>query len=103
MASIRKRGNAYQITVSDGRYPDGRKRFVTATFKPDPQKSDRQNQKALEYFAADFERSVLAGKNFDGQKMTFAELVEKYKRQYGERRLQEKKHWNHTMICYDIM
>ena len=96
MASIKKRGNSYMVTVSDGYYPDGKKRLKTATFKPDPQKSDRQNKKDLEYFAADFERSVLAGKNFDGQKMTFAELVEKYERQYGERRLQEK-----TLESYD--
>lgn len=90
MASIRKRGNAYRIHVSDGYYPDGRKRVRTATFQPDPTKTDRQNQKALEYFAADFERSVLAGSNFDGEKMTFAELVKEYERKYGERRLQEK-------------
>lgn len=90
MASIRKRGSAYQITVSDGRYPDGRKRFVTATFKPDPEKTERQNQKALDYFAADFERSVHAGSSFDGQKMTFSELVKEYEKQYGEKKLQKK-------------
>lgn len=36
MASIRKRGNNYQVTVSNGRDITGRQLLETATFRPDP-------------------------------------------------------------------
>ena len=48
MASIRKRGNSYQITVSNGRDSSGKQLIETATFTPDPDKTEKQNQKALE-------------------------------------------------------
>ena len=42
MASIRKRGKGYQITVSNGRKPDGTQIVETATFIPDPYKTEKQ-------------------------------------------------------------
>lgn len=55
MASVRKRGNSYQITVSNGRNIYGKQLIETATFVPDPNRTERQNQKALEKFVFEFE------------------------------------------------
>ena len=71
MASIRKRGNSYQITVSNGRRIDGSQIVETATFTPDPKRTEKQNQKALEKFVFEFEEKVKSGKFLDGEKITF--------------------------------
>ena len=42
MASVRKRGNSYQITVSVGRDMYGKKIVETATFTPDPGTGKRE-------------------------------------------------------------
>lgn len=49
MASIRKRKNTYQITVSKGRDISGTQLVETTTFTPDPAKTEKQNQKVLSF------------------------------------------------------
>ena len=44
MASVRKRGNSYQITVSVGRDMYGKKIVETATFTPDPGNQKGESQ-----------------------------------------------------------
>ena len=58
MASVRKRGNSYQVTVSNGRRADGSQILETATFTPKTGMTPRQIEKALEQFKFDFERDV---------------------------------------------
>lgn len=88
MSSIRKRGGSYQITVSNGRDSQGKQIIETATFTPDPKRTEKQNQKALQEFALDFERKVKAGKYLDGEKILFSEFVEKWFTEYAEPHLQ---------------
>lgn len=88
MASIRKRGNSYQVTVSNGRKPDGSQIIETATFKMDPTKTEKQNQKALEVFAFEFEQKVLSGKYLDGEKLTFQAFTEIWQTDYAEQHLE---------------
>lgn len=76
MASIRKRGNSYQITVSNGRRADGTQILETDTFTPDPGMTPRQIKKALEAFTVDFEREVKAGQNVKGHRMTLKQLAD---------------------------
>ena len=84
MASIRKRGNAYQIEVACGYDSTGKKIRRTTTFRPDPltakghTKSETTIQKEVAAFAADFERKVLTGCATDGQRITFERFSEKY-------------------------
>ena len=75
MASIRKRGKGYQIRVSYGYNPDGSQKIETMTWKPDPDKTDTQNERALKLAAAEFEARVIAGKHLDGEKLTFSQFV----------------------------
>lgn len=83
MASVRKRGNSYQITVSNGRDMNGKQLIETATFTPDPQRTDKQNQKALEKFIFEFEEKVKSGKFLDGEKLTFSAFTEKWLIEYA--------------------
>lgn len=87
MASIRKRGNSYQITVSNGRKADGSQIIETTTFTPDPNKTEKQNQKALEVFIVKFEEQVKSGKFLDGEKITFQEFSNRYLEEYAEQHL----------------
>ena len=75
MASIRKRGNTYQITVSNGRDSFGKQIIETATFTPDPERTEKQNQKALEKFIFEFEEKVKSGKYLQGEKLTFQDFT----------------------------
>lgn len=83
MASVRKRGNSYQITVSNGRDMNGKQLIETATFTTDPQRTDKQNQKALEKFIFEFEEKVKSGKFLDGGKLTFSAFAERWLKEYA--------------------
>lgn len=76
MASVRKRGNGYQITVSNGRNADGSQIIETSTYTPEPGMTKRQIEKALNEFVVDFERDVKSGQNVKGERLTFAKLSE---------------------------
>ena len=78
MASIRKRGNSYQITVSNGRRADGSQIVETATFTPDLGMTPKQIEKALEQFKVEFERDVKSGQNVKGRRMTLKQLGEQF-------------------------
>lgn len=81
MASIKQRGNSYTVTISKGRDINGRKITESRTFHPDPQKTDKQNQKALAQFAADFERKVKDGRTA-GDNVTFEAFARNWLENY---------------------
>lgn len=87
MASITKRGNAYRVSVSNGRDGNGKQIIETATFRPDPQRTEKQNQKALERFVFEFEEKVKSGKYLDGEKITFQTFSETWLHDYAAQRL----------------
>ena len=76
MASIRKRGNSYQITVSVGRDIYGKKLVETATFAPDPGMGKLEEKQALNQFVAYFEKRVKSGANIKAERMTLRDLSE---------------------------
>lgn len=73
MAAIQPRRNAkgeitsYRITVSCGYDSTGRKIIHRQSWKPDLTKSDRQNQKALQRAALEFEQSIEQGYQIDNR------------------------------------
>lgn len=82
MASIRPRKNkngeitSYQIRVFKGTAPDGTElKPYTASFKPDLNKTDRQNEKTLNKFVVEFEEKCKNGLAADNRQ-TFAEYAE---------------------------
>lgn len=88
MASITKRKNSYRVSVSNGRRPDGSQIIETATFRPDPNKTEKQNLKALEIFAFEFEQKVRSGKYLDGEKLTFQAFTEIWQQEYALQHLE---------------
>lgn len=88
MASIRKRGKSYQVTVSNGRDIHDKQILETATWVPDPNKTEKQNQKALERFAMDFEDKVKSGKYLKGEKMTYQEYSALWLSEYAEKQME---------------
>ena len=53
MASVRKRGSAYQIAVSCGYDATGKQIRRTMTYKPDPNMTEKQVQKELRFVATE--------------------------------------------------
>ncbi|MCM1382777.1 MAG: site-specific integrase [Muribaculaceae bacterium] len=61
MATIRKRGNSYQIRVSCGYDTKGNQIEQSMTWKPSPNMTERQIQKELNRVAVKFEESCMSG------------------------------------------
>ena len=99
MASIRKRGSSYQITVSKGRDIHNKQILETTTWVPDPEKTDRQNEKALQKFALDFEEKVKNGKYLKGEKMTYQEYIPLWLEEYGQKQLESTS----LELCTDVL
>ena len=89
MASIQERNGSYQIKVSNGRDLNGKQIIETATFTPDPNKTKKQNEKALKKFALDFEETVKAGELLKGDKVTFAKYSELWLAEYAEKQMEK--------------
>lgn len=89
MASIRKRGNSYQIIVSNGRDSNGKQIIETATFTPDPERTARQNQKALDKFVMEFEEKVKNGKYLKGEKMSYKEYISVWLDEYASKQMKK--------------
>ena len=83
MAQIRKRGNSYQITVNNGTDMNGKRVQETMTFHPDPSLTPKQQEKALQKAAMEFEERVKNGSCIDGDKTTFAQFYEKWYSEYA--------------------
>ena len=88
MASIRKRGNSYQISVSNGRDISGKQIFERTTFTPPAGMTDKQTEKAVNSYAVKFEEKVKSGQYLSGEKMTLVDFIEEWKKQAkGELRI----------------
>lgn len=89
MASITKRNNSYRITVSNGRDIYDRQIIKTTTWKPDPNKTQKQNQRDLQRFAMDFEDRVHNGKVLKGEKMTYLEFSRLWLKEYAHFQMEQ--------------
>lgn len=87
MATIRKRKDNYEVGVYCGS-DHGKNVYKYATFCPDPKKSDRANQKALNEFAVDFERKCKAGVSGDSN-ATFETFSNEWMESYAAGELEK--------------
>ena len=78
MASIRKRGNNYQITVSLGRNTEDQKVRESVTFTPTAT-TEKGREKEVAEFAADFEKRVKEGKYLSGEKLSYKDVCERWR------------------------
>jgi len=88
LASIEKRSDtSYRITVSAGYDTQGKQIKKRKTIKLDPSLTERQKEKEIQKQAALFEREVETGIYLDAGKITFAEFVDRWLRDYAESNL----------------
>ena len=85
MATIRKRGDSYQIRVSVGYDTKGNHKEQAMTWKPEPGMTQRQIEKELNRQAVMFEESVNHG--FKTSAMKFQELAEEWFENYAKNAL----------------
>ncbi len=91
MASIRKRGkNSYQIIVSCGYDSTGKKLTEQKSVKRPADMTDKQWERELEKLALDFEHQVETGQYLDGNKITFAEFIDRWIKDYAQPELAPK-------------
>lgn len=89
MASIRKRGDTYQIRVSCG-YNSLNKQIVkTMTYKPAPNMTEKQIQKELERQSILFEEKCKTGRFLNGN-IKLSEFIQKWFCDYAEKQLKAK-------------
>ena len=105
MASIKKiegkRGISYKITVTKGRDIKGKQIRHFMTWKPDPDMTARQAQKALRRAAVDFERQIELGFRPDDRQtfQQYAEYVLECKRTAGAHPLTLDSYKKHCRQC----
>lgn len=85
MATIRKRGNSYQIRVSNGYDTKGNHKEQSMTWKPLEGMTERQIQKELNRQAVMFEESVSRG--FKNSAIKFEELCEEWFEEHAKTNL----------------
>ena len=102
MASIRKiegkKGVSYKIEVSNGYDVNGKKIRETTTFVPDPSMTKKQQERALQKFAMEFEDKVKRGNCIEGDKITLAEFTEKWFEDYAEGQLERTTLWRYRYV-----
>lgn len=81
MATIRKRGQTYQIRVSCGYDTKGNHKEQAMTWKPEEGMTERQIQKELNRVAVMFEESCMRG--FKSSAIKFEELAEEWFENYA--------------------
>ena len=89
MATIRKRGNNYQIRVSCGYNSNGEQIIKSMTYKPLPNMTFKQIQKELDRQAVLFEEKCLTGTYLDGN-IKLCDFIEKWLEDYAEKQLKSK-------------
>lgn len=82
MATIRKRGNSYQIRVSAGYDTKGNHKEQSMTWKPDAGMTPRQIEKELQRQAVMFEEAVMRG--FTTKAIKFEELCDEWFEEYAK-------------------
>ena len=89
MAQIRNRGNGhYLIVVSMGYDSKGKKLQKAASYTVDAKQTPRQQEKALQAFAAAFEAKVKNGLYLDADTTTLADFSQRWMEEYVKPNLQ---------------
>lgn len=88
MASIKKRGNSYTITVSSGYDSNGKQVLHYKTYVPKG-KTLAAIRRELETVAMEFEDEVKAGKYLDGDHLNFEQLIERWQENYASTNLSQ--------------
>ncbi len=84
MASIKKRGDSYLVTVSLGYDDKTKKKIVKSkTYKP-KETAPKKIEREVQAFAVKYEEEVRNNKYYDGDNMTFRQFVDIWERDYAK-------------------
>ena len=97
MATVRKRGEAYQIRVSCGMDSQGKQVIKTCTWKPEPGMTAKQTEKELQRQIVAFENKVKQGYAAENR-LTFERYAE-YVMQLKETKGKKHAHLTATLKC----
>lgn len=89
MATIRKRGNSYQIRVSCGYNTAGEQIIKNMTWKPAPNMTKKQIKKELERQAVLFEKQCQSGLYLSGD-IKLADFADKWLNEYAKKQLKAR-------------
>ena len=101
MATIRKRGNSYQIRVSCGYNVKGEQITKTTTWTPAPKMTKKQIEKELERQAVLFEEKCRTGVYLDGN-IKLSDFAEKWLADYGQKQLKAETYYVYTLMLKRI-
>ncbi|MBP3267086.1 MAG: site-specific integrase, partial [Ruminococcus sp.] len=96
MATIRKRGDAYQIRVSVGYDTKGRHKEQAMTWKPEPGMTEKQIQKELNRQAVMFEEKCAHG--YCATAVKFQDLAEEWFDLYAKYNLRKTTYQRMTQL-----
>lgn len=96
MATIRKRGNGYQIRVSCGYDMNGKQVIRTKSWTPDSKMTEKQIEKELNKQAVLFEEACING--YMTSAMKFSEFAERWKQEYAKNKLKQTTIYNMSHI-----
>ncbi len=94
MATVKKRGNTFQITVSLGTDVHGKKIRKTTTFKPPENTAPKKAEKLANEFAVDFERKC-RGMTSLNENMRFVDMAVWFIENYAKNKLKEITAYNY--------
>lgn len=83
MASIKKRGKTFQITVSLGRDSNNKQILKQVTYTPDPSLTLKQQQKSAQAYAIQYEHDVRTGQVIADPKLTVADFCTQWLADYA--------------------
>lgn len=89
MANISKRGDSYRITVSCGFNGNNKHIRKYMTYKPPTGLTPKQEQKAVEKAALEFEKKCLSGQVLD-ENTRFRDFADKWIKDYAEKQLEPR-------------
>ena len=102
MATIRKRGNSYQIRVSCGTDINGKKIIESMTWKPEPNMTPKQIEKQLQRQAILFEENVKKGTIKKDNKIKLQEFCTIYL-EMQKKKLSPVSYYQYTIILNDYI
>lgn len=97
MASIKQRGNTYQIAVFLGRDENQKKLFKYTEYTPSA-KSPKAIEKEVQAFAHDFEQRVMNGEIYAGDDTTFWQFVQIWKENFLPQKTQKIQEEYYSMV-----
>lgn len=103
MAAIRKRGDTYKITISLGYDDYGRQQRIYETYKPDPAKSKREQEREVKRYAMELEDKIRNGKHYSGETISLGEFAEKWMTEYAEEELEKSTVYEYRIVLKRIL